>query len=218
MAEIQQLIDHVNASFRKEYKEGIWINASVTRIAKNSKDIVFIECIDEKKYREGKPTAKMTLRLTNIHSPKFKMLIEGIGASDYVKQPVSFPAGSVVLAFKILPAMHFEGGIYPIVKDIKSNSSDISLLNLKSGFRIGVSNTQLGKPRNHQKKWTQKEREELIYLTKQCNLSIESISLRLERTAIACLEEIENLGLVDKSKLSSMRKDAVNLAKLSESQ
>ncbi|MCF2900900.1 hypothetical protein L1267_10845 [Pseudoalteromonas sp. OFAV1] len=215
MAHIQQLIDHVNALCKKTYKEGVWVKSYITKIGKNSKGVVFFECIDAKKYDLNKPAAKVVMRLMDLNIPEYFNFLSRYNIDPELKNPHSLPPGKVFLSFKIQPALHFERGFMPIIKDIFPNDDNVARNNLKLGLRIGIENTQLGKPENHYTEWSEKDNANLENSIGK-GLSIESISILLKRTPIACIEQIQSLNLVNMQVLSVMRKDALKLKELSD--
>lgn len=208
MAHIQQLYDNMNQHFRKIYKEGVWIDSYVTKIGRNSKGNIFFECIDRKKFDQGKPSASAVLRLIDPSHTSFKVLVERLNISFDDINVHNFIEGDVKVSFKVLPNMHFEKGMMPLIKDIAVYDINIQLENLKVGIRIGVDNTQMQKPANTGKLWSDEDNKMLrVYLSNH-SLSIESIGLMLKRTPMGCVEQAESLGLLDRRRLSKMRKEA----------
>lgn len=217
MAHVQQLFDHINQQFRRIYKDGVWVKAYVTKIGKNKKGNVFFECIDAKKYDQDKPTASVVFRLMDPYMQSYLFMISKLGINKGLDNISTFERGELGVAFKIMPAMHFERGMMPIIRDISANNVDVQRENLKSGIRIGVENSQLNKPINTGKPWTVEDNENLTRLIGSDDLSIESISLVLKRTAIGCVEQAESLGILKNEKRTLMRRDAVKLSRLVES-
>ena len=216
MAHVQQLFDHMNDHFRRVYKDGVWIKTYLTKIGKNSKGVVFFECIDAKKFAQNKPSARIVMRLMDNQLQSYRMLLQSNNISPDFSENIEFSPGSFYIAFKILPSMHFERGMMPMVREINASDQRVSSENLLSGFRIGIENTQLGVPINNKKPWIEQDNQILYDYVVNRKLSIESVSLKLERTPLACLEQIDKMKLIPKSQLSVMREDVNRLRALSE--
>lgn len=212
MAHIQQLYDNINQQFRKIYKEGVWVESYVTKIGCNKKGSVFFECVDKKKCDQGKLPAAAVFRLLDPSNPSFNILMKRLGISFDNTRVHSFEKGEVQLSFKVLPNVHFEKGMLPIIKDIALYEINPQLENLKSGLRIGVSNTQMQKPANTGKLWTKEENEELARHIANGVLSIESIAIILKRTPNACVEQAELIGKLTGDRLTNMRREAKSLS------
>ncbi len=214
MAHVQQLFDHINKNFRDTYKSGVWVKSYVTGIAINNKGDLFFECIDAMKVDLQKSAARVIFRMKPPFDDCFYRLCQKLDIDPSLPETIRYKPGQCYMSFKVVPQVHFERGLMPLIQDIDADDDTVGIENMRSGLRIGIKNKYLSKPENNMKPWSDEDINHLYYLLHSTNTGIESIGVILKRTPIACVDKITSMSMVSKERISLMRKEALKLQEL----